>query len=114
MPSTVEDQIFAKDHADIIKLKPLRRIHAPHLINPVGVGGPEVRFGDPGRQLSRIRLRTTSPLLPEVQLSSDSSLALLLDLQGYYVPFGGRRWIEVDCNLYAAPRAGKLVSPNDN
>jgi hypothetical protein len=50
-PSTVVHQVSAEDHAQVIKLKPLSCIHAPHLINPVRIGGPEVRFRNARRQL---------------------------------------------------------------
>jgi hypothetical protein len=54
-PASIVNELPAEDHAHLIKLKSLGRIYAPHLIDPVRVGGPEVRLGDPGRQLSCVR-----------------------------------------------------------
>ncbi len=54
LPPIFVNQVSSKDHADVVELKSLGRIYAPHLIDPVRVGGPEVRLWDPGRQLSRI------------------------------------------------------------
>jgi hypothetical protein len=40
LPPIFVNQVSAENHAYVIKFKPLGRTHAPHLIDPVGVGGP--------------------------------------------------------------------------
>lgn len=50
-PASIVNEVSAENHTHEIKLKSLGRIYALYLIDPVRVGGAEIRLRDAGRRL---------------------------------------------------------------